>query len=162
MTEEVAQSQGSSAGRKFLRLISLILILIALFLTAKYAVPRALVYLTRAAREGELSLANSYLFGAPLVIPADGQTKARVTVFLLSDQGLGVADKRVELAIVPRDQRGGVNPSLQVKAVQPVTDRFGQAVFEVASRSAGQFVVRAQVGGAELPQTLTLTFRDQT
>ncbi|MFH1561119.1 MAG: hypothetical protein ABID04_00880 [Patescibacteria group bacterium] len=142
---------------KALGLIVFILFsLIGLFLLARYAVPQVLVYLTRAAKPTDYSLANSYVFGSPLVAPADGQTKVRVNVFLLNDQGQGVSDQNLTLAVKPKASSTG-NP--QVQDVQPVSDKFGKAVFEVVSTFPGQFVAQGMVDGLELPQTVTLTFR---
>ena len=138
------------------KLALIFLAIISLLLTAKFLLPRALVYLTQAARSSKISLANSYVFAAPLVVAADGQSKIRVNVFVLNDEGLGVADKRVDLSLRPKIP-GGKNA--QVRVLQPVTDKYGKAVFEVASTVPGQFVASASVGGVALPQTVTLTFR---
>src|SRR4030042_5098122 len=86
-----------------LTLIFFILIsIIGLFLVARYLVPQALVYLTRAAKPTEYSLANSYIFGSPLVAAADGETKVRINAFLLNSQGIGVADKLISLGAKPK------------------------------------------------------------
>lgn len=151
------KTEAKSGPKQALTAVLILLGIIGLFLLAKYAIPRALVYLTRAARSTEISLTNSYVFGSPLVAAADGQTKIRVNVFLLNDQGLGVADKRVSLLVKPKTAE--VAGNAQLKEVQPTTDKFGQAVFEVASSFPGQFVATASVEGVELPQTVTLTFR---
>jgi len=140
-----------------LMIFLIVFAIIGLFLLAKYAVPRVLVYLTKAAKPTKYSLSNSYVFGSPLVAAADGQTKIRINAFLLNDQGMGVADKPVSLTTKPKT--GGVGGSPQIKDVQPITDKFGKAVFEVVSSYAGQFVTTALVDGLELPQTVTLTFR---
>ena len=134
----------------------LLISLIALFFLARSLIPQVIVYLTQAARPTNYSLSNSYVFGAPLSAEADGQTKVRVSAFLLNDEGKGVADKQVDLQVVPKADAAGTP---QVSQVQPMTDKFGKAVFEVVSSTVGQYVATAVVDGMEIPQTVTLTFR---
>lgn len=136
--------------------VILLLSLLGLFFAAKNLIPRVLVYLTQAARPTDYSLSNSYVFGAPLSATADGQTKIRVSAFLLNDEGRGVPDKQIDLNVVPR---GNASGTPQVNQVQPKTDKFGKAVFEVSSTSSGQYVATAVVDGMEIPQTVTLTFK---
>lgn len=130
--------------------------IVFLFWLASAVIPRVLVYLTRAAnRPGQYSLSNSYIFGSPLLAAANGEEKIRVSVFLLDAKGRGVPNKTIELRATAK--QGGGMP--QIKAVQPTTDNFGKAVFEVVSTFSGQFVITAVVDGLELPQPVTLTFR---
>jgi len=134
------------------------LLLVIFLLFANLIVPRILVYFSRAANSpGQFSLANSYLFGSPLLAAANGEDKIRVTAFLLDDKGRGVPTTQVSLSVVSKEGASGALP--QVVGVQPTTDDFGRAVFEVLSSSPGQFMVVASVGGLEFPQTATLTFR---
>ncbi|MFH1601462.1 MAG: Ig-like domain-containing protein [Candidatus Shapirobacteria bacterium] len=135
------------------------LVLFLLLLFANQVVPRVLLYLTQATNSpGQYSLANSYVFGSPLVAAANGEDKIRVTAFLLDDKGRGVAGSQIDLRVAPASPPTG-EASPQIEAVTPVTDEFGRAVFEIFSSSKGQFVVSAQVGGLDFPQTTTLTFR---
>lgn len=132
--------------------------LAVLFYLASAVVPRILVYLTRATNApDDYSLANSYIFGSPLLAQANGEDKIRVTAFLLDVKGRGVPDKQTTLNI--RAKEGGVSTLPQMAVVQPVTDEFGRSVFEITSTVPGQFVVVASVGGLEFPQTVTLTFK---
>lgn len=140
-----------------LTVLLLLFSLVGLFLFAKYVVPRMIVYLTKATKSTRYSLTNSYVFGSPLVVPADGQTKIRISAFLLTNQGLGVANKAISLSASPKSSNG--QGSLQINEVQSMTDKFGKTVFEATSPVAGQFVVTAMVDGAAFPQTVTLTFR---
>lgn len=160
MVEEQTQQKSKKPKKgksRVVLFVFLFLSLIGLFMIAKYLIPRAMVYLTRAAKPTEVSLSNSYVFGAPLRALPDGKTKVRINVFLLNDEGKGVPDKIVELASRPKGSV--VNGNVQIKNVQPATDEFGKTVFEVTSNYEGQFVVSALVGGVEIPQTVTLTFR---
>lgn len=140
----------------FLIIVILLFLVIGLFFVARNLIPQTIIYLTQAARTTNYSLANSYVFGAPLLVDADGQTKIRVSAFLLSNEGRGVSDKQVSLNIVPKSGSQGVP---EVIPVQPTTDQFGKAEFEVTSATPGQFVATAVVDGLEVPQTVTLTFR---
>lgn len=151
-----SKTQAKANSKGLLRAFLILVSVIGLLLLAKYVVPQALVYLTRATRSAEISLANSYVFGSPMRVAADGQSKIRVNVFLLSDQGLGVPDRQVSLAVQPKT--AGVGGNAQIKTIRAITDKFGQAVFEVVSSFAGQFLVTASVEGIELPQKITLTF----
>ena len=151
-----SQNQIKKGSGQLLKLFLVLISVIGLFLLAKYAVPQALVYLTKAARSKEISLINSYVFGSPMKVAADGQRKIRVSVFLLNDQGLGVADKKVDLVVEPKT--AGLGGNAQIRTIRSVTDKFGQAIFEVMSSFAGQFLVTASVEGVELPQKITLTF----
>jgi len=132
--------------------------LVVLFYLASAVVPRILVYLTRATNTpGNYSLANSYIFGSPLLAQANGEDKIRVTAFLLDVKGRGVPDKQTTLNISAKG--GEVSTLPQMAVVQPITDEFGRSVFEITSTVPGQFVVVASVDGLEFPQTVTLTFR---
>jgi hypothetical protein len=74
----------------------------------------------------------------------------------LNDEGRGVPDKTID---IKADPKGDVQGNLQLKTVQPTTDKFGKAVFEVTSTNSGQYEVTAVVDGVEFPQSVTLTFR---
>lgn len=137
--------------------ISLLLVsIIVIFFVAQKLIPRVIVYLTQAAKSNRYSLSNSYVFGAPLSVPADGDTRIMVNAFVLNNEGRGVEDITVDLQVGPKE---GTTGTPQVNQVQPVTDNFGKAVFEVSSTTAGQYVATAVVDGMEIPQTVTLTFR---
>ncbi|MBL7078303.1 Ig-like domain-containing protein [Candidatus Shapirobacteria bacterium] len=134
------------------------LVVILLLLFANTIVPRVLMYFTRAASSpGQFSLTNSYVFGSPLLAAANGEDKIRITAFLLDDKGRGVPGARIDLSVAVKDGSGGALP--QASPVQPITDDFGRAVFEVVSSIEGQFAVVALVSGLEFPQAVTLTFR---
>ena len=47
-------------------------------------------------KQSTVSLENSYLFASPLQAKADGKEKIRLTVFVLSGQGLGVQNQKIE------------------------------------------------------------------
>ncbi|MGB9707502.1 MAG: hypothetical protein ACPL1D_01985, partial [Microgenomates group bacterium] len=105
----------------FLSFILLILGLFSLvfwFYEVRFFVGRASV------SQQSFSVENSYLFVAPLRAKANEKEKIRVTVFVLNNQGLGVAGKKV---FIGRDQ------NLYIDEIQALTDNFGKAVFDIAS-----------------------------
>ena len=128
---------------------------VLLIFLATWAVPRALVLLTEAAPSKEYSIANSYLFGSPLLAAANGEDKVRINAFLLDDRGRGVPNRRVEVMVQPK--AGGGNA--QLAEVQATTDSLGKSVWEIVSMNAGQFVVTATVDGVAFPQDVTVVFR---
>ena len=153
-----SNSPKSGGKRKMLWVGVGIISLVALFFLASQVVPKILIYLTKATNApGAYSLANSYVFGSPLSVKANGEEKIRVTAFLFDARGRGVPGQQIELRIKPKTP--GTRGLPQIKEIQSVTDDFGQAIFEVTSTVAGQFVVSALVNGQEFPQTVTLTFR---
>jgi len=141
--------------KKTTQLAMLGALIIMLFLVAKFLVPQAIILLTKATKPSKYSLNNSYVFGAPLVVSADGKTKIRINAFLLNDQGLGVEQKQISLTASPKTGSG----LAEVEPISPTTDNFGKSTFEVTSQAAGQYIVTASVDGFDLPQTVTITFR---
>jgi len=76
--------------------------------------------------------------------------KIRVSVFLLDDQGKGVADKEVTL---------GQDPRLIITAVQPITDSLGRALFDIESKTVADFFIEAFVNAQAIPQKVRLSFK---
>lgn len=103
---------------------------------------------------GTYSLENSYVFASPLTARANGQERIRVTVFLLSDKGLGVPKKIINLTVQSPTQ----GASVQVEILQGETDDRGQAIFEVLTTVAGRYQVFSQVEGKTFPQTVYINF----
>lgn len=98
---------------------------------------------------GVLSLENSYLFASPLLAKTGGE-KITVFAFVLSDQGLGLAGKKVVLYSAP---------ALSAEVVRDETDSRGLAVFEITSSQAGQFRLWAQVPGeGQIKQEVLVTY----
>lgn len=98
---------------------------------------------------GSLSLDNSYVFASPLRAKTNGE-KIRITVFILSDRGVGMSGKTVSI---------GGGKLLQVVSIQPVTDAQGRATFDVASESSpGVYIIQAATDGVNLKQTATISF----
>ncbi len=102
------------------------------------------------------SVENSYLFISPLKAKTAtninntlNTEKIRVTVFALNSQGLGVIGKRVELVN---------NVGLQVDTIQPLTDEFGKAYFDVSSAQSGDFYLEVKIGDQSLKEKVRLSF----
>lgn len=150
-------SEEKEGSRKWAWLAIALLGLIAAFYLARNVVPRILVYFTRASNApGNYSLANSYVFGSPLLAQANGKDKIRVTAFLLDAKGRGVPGRQVAINLQAKD--GSQTGLPQVVSVQPNSDDFGRTIFEVSSSTPGQFIVTATIDGLEFPQAVTLTF----
>ena len=130
---------------------------VLLIFLATWVVPRVLVLLTQAAPSKEYSIANSYLFGSPLLAAPNGEDKIRINAFLLDDNGRGVPNRRVEVTVQSKTGGGGGNA--QLAEVQATTDSLGKSVWELVSTVAGQFIVTATVDGVAFPQQVTVVFR---
>lgn len=96
-----------------------------------------------------VSTANSYIFASPLQAQSGGNEQIRVTVFILNSEGLGVSGETVSLAN---------DLGLTVNSVQPTTDTYGKAIFDIASQNPGEYKVGAKSGSTLLPQTVLVSF----
>lgn len=102
-------------------------------------------------RPGSLSLENSYLFASPISALGDGTSIIRVTAIVLNDTGLGISGQKVNLK--------AASSGLTITQVQPITDTFGRAIFDVTSNTPGSYTISAEVSGGILPQTVAILFR---
>lgn len=98
---------------------------------------------------GVFSVENSYLFASPVKASANGTSIIRVTVFVLDNQGLGVANQKVSL---------NVNGAISVNQTQPMTDQLGKAIFDVTSINPGNYTLTALVSDTVLPQQVSVVF----
>jgi hypothetical protein len=99
--------------------------------------------------EQSFSQENSYVFVSPLRAKSNSEEKIRTTVFLLNNQGLGVANTAVLFT---------TNPKLDIDIVQGITDSYGKAVFDISSTSAGEFYLEFIVNKKPLLQKAHLSF----
>lgn len=97
-----------------------------------------------------ISKENSYIFISPISAFADGISIIRVTVFMLSNQGLGVSGQTVKLK---------TSGPLTVSQVKPVTDDYGRAIFDVTSNNPGNYTLSAGTGDLSLSQTVSISFQ---
>ena len=134
-----------------INLLYLIIFLVVLILfsgffwlyEAKFFVGRASV------SQVSFSVDNSYLFLTPLRAKAANNEKIRVTVFVLSNQGLGVLGKPVTL---------GQDPNLNIEGIQTQTDSYGKATFDISASKTGDYFLEVKVDGTTLPQKAHLSF----
>lgn len=97
-----------------------------------------------------LSKENSYVFASPVTAFADGISIIRVTVFILNNQGLGIVGQNVKLK---------TSGPLTVSSVKPVTDTYGRAIFDVTSNTPGNYTISAEISGASLSQTVSVSYQ---
>ena len=134
--------------RKLLIPLILLPLLILIVLVLIY---RPLIFLNRASGSSSSTplTANSYLFASPVAAKADGQQSIRITIFILDGQGLGVSNQTVTLSLPA---------PLSQKPVQPQTDQYGKAIFDLTSTTADKFKVSASINSGQIPQSLNLVF----
>ena len=124
--------------------------LLLLFFLANSIIPKALVTLTRASSSGEVVVSGSYLLGEKILAKADGKDANKINVFLLDKNGKPVEGKTVEL----------VGMDKGIKQLNALSDATGKVSFALTSTIEGQFRINADYSGAELPQTIVVTFRN--
>lgn len=135
---------------KKLVLIFAIILLSILFFSASFLF--YIAYFSKGRANVKISVfspENSYVFFTPLQAKADGKEKIRLTVFLLDDRGLGVANQKVEL---------GIYPGLNIEPVQPITDQTGKAIFDISSQKPGEYYLEIKASGRTLLQKPKLKF----
>lgn len=111
------------------------------------------IFLSRASQGGYsdlFSVENSYLFISPLEAKADKKERIRITVFLLNSEGLGVSSQKVSLR-APSE--------LVVEDIQPQTDNYGRAIFDVMSETAGEYFVEALVNNLNVGEGVKVKFQ---
>lgn len=106
---------------------------------------------TASGSRGQFSRENSYIFASPLTALSDGKSRIRIIVFVLNDRGLGISGEKAAL------RTSGAN--LQVQPVQPLTDQFGRAIYDISSETAGSYTINAEIGGSALPRAVEVLFR---
>jgi len=125
----------------------IILVLFSIFFwfnQTKYFIGRASI------SQQSFSVDNSYLFVSPLNASANGVEKIRITVLILSNQGLGVAGKKVALS---------PNKSIVLETIQGLTDSYGKVIFDASSNVAGEYYLDVIADNIKLPQKAHLMYR---
>ena len=97
-----------------------------------------------------ISKENSYIFASPISAFADGISIIRVTVFMLSNQGLGVSGQTVKLK---------TSAPLTVNQVKSATDDYGRAIFDVTANTPGTYTLSAETGDLTLSQKVSISFQ---
>lgn len=128
--------------------LSIITVLIAFFL-----VRQRVSFFSRArtpSSQVKVSRENSYIFASPVSAFADGISIIRVTVIMLSNQGLGVSGQTVKLK---------TSKPLTVNQVKPATDDYGRAIFDVTANTPGDYTLSAETSDLTLSQTVSIAFQ---
>lgn len=133
------------------RKIIFTLVGLILFFVVLFFVGRQLIFTSRASTSNTSlpTRENSYIFASPIQAQGNGQEKIRINVFLLNSQGLGISQKQVTLSSTP---------SLNIEAVQPQTDDFGKAIFNLSSSIPGKYQISASTSDFTLKQQLFVLF----
>lgn len=131
--------------------ILLIIFLLLALATTLFLVFRTTIFTNRAYLYTDTNpvLKNSYLFASPLQANTKTQEKIRITVFILDNQGLGVANQTVSISPLA---------NLNIENIQPTTNEVGQAVFNLSSSTPGKYIIQAQLGSSQIPQYISITF----
>ncbi len=132
--------------------VSLVVVLVSLlgvYFLASIVVPRILVSVSQSAPGVTVSISDSYVLGGKILAKADGKDENVVNVFLMDKSGKGVPDKSVRL--IGMD---GIVPEMGM------TDAMGKVSFVMSSNEEGQFDIWANAEGVDLPQGVTVTFRN--
>lgn len=99
--------------------------------------------------QASFSVDNSYIFSTPSQARANGQEKIRLTVFILNNQGLGVLGKKIFI---------GTDPSLNIEAIQGLTDNYGKAYFDISSSKAGEYFLEIKADDTALKTKAHIVF----
>lgn len=132
-----------------------ILMSIAIIITALAIVRQRFIVIGKAGSQNVLlsstfSANNSYIFATPISASADGDGIIRIQIFLLNNQGLGIGGQNIKLT---------ASSVLTVNPVQPITDIYGKAIFDVSTSTSGDYTIKASVSGRSLPATALISFR---
>jgi len=120
-----------------------------LYFLASKVVPNVLVTVSQAGVGSRVSFADSYVIGEKLLARADGKDKCKINVFLMDKDGRAVPGKAVMLT--------GMEGIVENNGM---SDKNGKTSFEMVSKDENQFELRATVEGVEIPQSVTVTFRN--
>lgn len=129
----------------------IVIILIIALLVSLTLVFRTTIFTNRAVNYTDNSpiLSNSYLFASPLQANTKNNEKIRITVFVLDNQGLGVANQSVTITS---------QQNLTVENIQSTTSDTGQASFDISSTTPAKYPISAKVGTNQIPQSISVTF----
>lgn len=105
--------------------------------------------ITRAKEDYVPSAKASLLFAYPLLVKADGTTKSTISVFIRSDKGMPVKDKKVMIT----------SSVGQLSMPDVTTDEKGKATLTLTSSTKGVAVIEATIDGTlKMTQSLSITF----
>lgn len=127
----------------------LTVLLILLLLLSLFANIRLILFSRASGGGADYSVENSYLFASPIEAQANNVDKIRITVFVLSSQGRGVANKQVLL---------NKAPELVIEQINSLTDNYGRAVFDLITNQAGEYMIEANVDNHKLGEGIKIIF----
>jgi len=133
------------------RLGALLVVFFLLFTTFASSIlfSSQLSSITRAKEDYAPSAKTSLLFAYPLLLKADGTTKSTITIFIRSDKGMPVKDKKVTITA----SIGQLNTS------EITTDDKGKATVTLTSTKPGISTVGGTIDGSlKMSQSLSITF----
>jgi len=96
-----------------------------------------------------ITLENSYLFATPLQAKADGLEKVRVIVFVLDQKGIGIPNQTISL---------NISPKINIENIQSTTDSYGKAIFDLTTKFASTYPIKARTTVSDLPQSINILF----
>lgn len=108
----------------------------------------SITQLTRADNTTEVSLQKSLIFAWPLLVPADGETKSEVTIFIRNQDEEGLAEKSVKL----------ISSIGAIQEGEQLSDADGKAIFHISSNSTGVAEIEALVNNRRLLRKITVQF----
>lgn len=126
-------------------LVILLLICLVFFFTyeAKFTANKTTI------PQSTISIENSYYYINPLKASGNGTEKIRLTVMVLSDQGIGIEKSKIAIT---GDEK------LAIESVSPLSDQYGQAIFDISTSTKGVYEVSIAADSQKLPQTAKLSF----
>lgn len=108
-----------------------------------------LVTFTRASADNKPSETNSLLFGYPLMLKADGNTKSTINIFLRSANGTPIKDQKVTISA----SHGTLSDT------EVTTNDQGKATVTITSSTPGTAAIEAFIGGTtKMSQALSIQF----
>jgi len=104
---------------------------------------------TRAKEDFAPSAKASLLFAYPLLLKADGKEKSTINIFVRSDKGMPVKDKRLTVT----SSIGTLNKS------EVTTDEKGKATVTLTSSTKGTAIIEGLIDQTlQITQTVTIKF----
>ncbi|PIV08796.1 hypothetical protein COS52_00845, partial [Candidatus Roizmanbacteria bacterium CG03_land_8_20_14_0_80_39_12] len=89
------------------------------------------------------------LFAYPLLLKADGKEKSTINIFVRSDKGMPVKDKKLSITSTVGT----------LSDVEATTDEKGKATVTLTSATPGTAIVEASIDGMlKMSQTLSIKF----
>ncbi len=128
-------------------------ILLLLLLLLSVGVNIRFLYSSKAAEPSKIQLVsstNSYMFLSPVTAQANDTERIRVSVFVLNERGIGVANQEVTLKHMPE---------VKTEAIQSVSDNYGRAIFDIYTQTPGNYSIEALVNNQTIGEAVSAVFK---